>query len=63
MSRRENPCHNGTVIAADPIDAALAAHRWDEALRLIDVHTGCRARIVQVYDLVVGTLADVCHGA
>ncbi|WP_426254853.1 hypothetical protein [Sphingomonas sp. DC2300-3] len=33
------------------------------ALRLIDVHTGCRARIVQVYDLVVGTLADVCHGA
>lgn len=36
MSRRENPCHNGTVIAADPIDAALAAHRWDEALRLID---------------------------
>ncbi|MHA0328174.1 hypothetical protein [Sphingomonas melonis] len=32
------------------------------ALRQIDVHAGCLVRIVQVYDLVVGTLADVCNG-
>lgn len=33
------------------------------ALRLINVHAGCLACIVQEYDLVAGTLADVCNGA